>query len=174
MMEEVVLGLLLHADQTIYDLKCALDNDFKMMFGSSLGCLEIVLKKLLNNKEIDYYLVTEGGRNKKKYHLTEHGKNRFFQWENEPAMPSKIKDSLLSKVYFLNEFSLEHQRQFCKQQISLLKKKYEILYSDYEQLNAFDVIQNEPYKIWLMEYQLQICKLSIRWYRKILTELKKK
>lgn len=172
MMEEVILGILLNSEKTIYELNQILEKDFKLMFCASLGCLEIVLKKLIKNNEINFFTVQEGGRNKKKYVINEAGKKHFLAWMNQAAFPSQLKDPTLSRVYFLDVLNEENQYLFCKQAIALQKKNYDLLLTDYEERRHCKKEQNKSFDLSLLEYHLQICKMNIRWYKKIIRELK--
>lgn len=171
-MEEVILGILLNSEKTIYELNQILEKDFKLMFCASLGCLEIVLKKLLKKNEISFIAVQEGGRSKKKYVINEAGRKHFLVWMNQPACPSQFKDPTLSRVYFLSALSDENRYLFCKQAIALQKKNYNLLLADYEERIHNKIEQNKSYDLSLLEYHLQICKMNIRWYKKMIKELK--
>jgi hypothetical protein len=48
-MENIILGLLLMCNRTIYQLRDRIDKGIKLMYSSSMGSIQEAIKKLLNN-----------------------------------------------------------------------------------------------------------------------------
>lgn len=100
-MENIILSLLLIKSMTIYEMKIFTE---KFLFGacsSSLGSMQIALKKLIDKQYIAYEECEENGRKKKIYRITEKGVQEFLSWMKIPFNWNKGKNMEESKLFFL-------------------------------------------------------------------------
>ena len=105
-MDNILLGLLLLCNRTIYRI----DKGLNLMYSSSMGSIQIAIKKLLNWGYIDYKETVENGKYKKVYHITESGKQHFLEWVNTPIEQQGVRCPGLVKVYFMG-FSDKESRE---------------------------------------------------------------
>lgn len=100
-MENLILGLLILKDMTIYELNNAFKEGLSLIYAASYGSLQNAVKKLLKDDLITFQALVENGRNKKVYHIEIKGKERFYQWMHEEIPEKKLEIMILSKIYFL-------------------------------------------------------------------------
>ena len=76
-MEHIILGLLLLQSRTIYQLRKRINEGLNLMYSCSTGSIQSAIKKLLRHGYIDIGEVTEKGKLKKFYTITDSGKKCF-------------------------------------------------------------------------------------------------
>jgi DNA-binding PadR family transcriptional regulator len=100
-MENLILGLLILKQMTIYELNSSFKEGLSLIYSASYGSLQSAVKKLLKHDMITYEEQVENGRNKKIYHIKETGKDKFYKWMQEEIPEKKLEVMILSKIYFL-------------------------------------------------------------------------
>lgn len=100
-MAHVILGLLLLAPHTIYDLNKQFERTISLFYRASLGSLRSALLGLLERGEVEFDEVVERGRTKKVYRPTEAGRAAFFAWMTGPLEGSDLETAALSKLFFV-------------------------------------------------------------------------
>ena len=81
-MENIILGLLLLKNRTIYELRKRINDGLNLMYSCSTGSIQAAIKKLLQNGHVAVRETTENGKLKKIYSITEKGKTAFNGWVN--------------------------------------------------------------------------------------------
>ncbi len=126
-MEYVILGLLMHTQQTIYSINKMFQDIISLFYHASYGSLQTSLKKLEHKAWITSSYVTESGRNKRYYHITELGKKSFYEWMKSDF--HEIKPSLFyTKIFFMGYMD-DHMTR-----INIVKNMYDLVKESYEQL----------------------------------------
>lgn len=152
------------------------------MYSNSTGSIQAAIKKLLNNKFIDYHDIQDNGKKKKEYYITEAGRQEFNKWINGPIDSAGIKCPELSKIYFMGFSKQENRLDITREYIKELKDKYDSLKmicdeselflhsNDYEVLDskAKDIIF---YQLATARYGRDLMAFTIKWYKKFLTEI---
>lgn len=100
-MDNIILGLLLMCNRTIYQLRERIDKGINLMYSSSMGSIQAAIRKLLNCGFISYEEIVDNGKYKKVYCITESGRQHFFAWINAPIEEQSPKSPELAKVYFM-------------------------------------------------------------------------
>ncbi len=182
-MDFIILGLLILSNRTIYQLRSRIDKGLNYMYSSSTGSIQAAIKKLLNNKYIDFREITENGKNKKEYFITESGKEAFSNWVNSPVDSFDFKCPDLSKIYFMGFTEQEKRAYNILQYISELKTKHNALMLicdeskiymqsvEYEHLDksAKDIIF---YQLSTARYGSDLLSFTIMWYENFLKEMR--
>ncbi|GAA4196019.1 helix-turn-helix transcriptional regulator [Streptosporangium oxazolinicum] len=100
-MAHVILGLLLIAPQSFYDLIKGFEAGVALFYSASSGSIKRALDTLLARGFIEVASVEAGGRGRKVYHLTDAGREEFHAWmTGEPTGPD-LETAALSRLYFL-------------------------------------------------------------------------
>ena len=100
-MSNVVLGLLLLAPMTIYELNKQFEQTISLFYRASLGGLRSALTALLARGDVEFDEVVERGRRKKVYRPTEQGRAAFAEWLRSPIEGSDVETAALSRLFFL-------------------------------------------------------------------------
>ena len=98
-MRYVVLGLLIVAPRTIYQL----NKQFQVLlfYQASLGSIRTALQALVRDGNATVTETIENGRLKKIYSPTERGITTFQEWMHSPISGSNLGTAMLSRLYFL-------------------------------------------------------------------------
>lgn len=100
-MGHVILGLLLMAPATLYDLKKQFEAGISMFYSASAGSIRAALVGLLERGLVSVDEHVERGRNKKTYSITDAGRAEFAEWIQTPVGGRDLEVQVLSRVFFL-------------------------------------------------------------------------
>lgn len=175
-MDNIILGLLLLSNRTIYQLRERIDKGLHMMYSSSPGSIQAAIKKLLHCGYIQYEEVVENGKYKKIYSITESGKQHFTEWITTPLNAQGIKNPELAKLYFMGFSTKEKCETGLQEYIAQLKKQYDVLNAicqEAENITADDAYKDILYyQFAAARYGKDFMKFNIEWYQKLLNEVR--
>ncbi len=97
-----VLGFLMDAELTGYDLKRRFQESVGFFYRVSDGSLYPALKKLARNKLVTMRTERTGKRARKVYAITPAGRQHFLKMLAEPSPPVFVHDEAQVKIYFGN------------------------------------------------------------------------
>lgn len=100
-MAYVVLGLLLIAPQSLYDLVKGFEAGVALFYSSSSGSIKRALDNLLERGLIEVASVQAAGRGRKVYRVTEGGRQEFRAWMTAEPVGPDFESAALSRLYFL-------------------------------------------------------------------------
>ncbi|APU16864.1 MULTISPECIES: PadR family transcriptional regulator [Actinoalloteichus] len=100
-MAHVILGLLLIAPQSLYDLIKAFEAGVALLYSASSGSIKRALDSLLERGLIEVASVEPVGRGRKVYRVTEAGRREFHTWMTSELSGSDLEGAALSRLYFL-------------------------------------------------------------------------
>ena len=112
-----VLGFLMDAELTGYDLKRRVQESVGLFYRVSDGSLYPALKKLARDKLVTMRTERHGKRARKVYAITPLGRERFLKMLAEPSPPVFVHDEAQVKIYFGHHnpaAALEHMRRMRK------------------------------------------------------------
>ncbi|XCP84475.1 helix-turn-helix transcriptional regulator [Roseburia hominis] len=175
-MDNIILGLLLLCNRTIYQLRERIEKGLNLMYSSSMGSIQAAVKKLLHCGYIDYEETVENGKYKKVYRITDSGKHYFLEWVNAPLDQQGVRFPGLVKVYFMGfsdkvkrEASLQHYLSFLREQYCAL----EILC---EEAKNTDIPENAKeifhYQLASAFYGRDLYKFNIDWFENLLNKMR--
>lgn len=100
-MAHVILGLLLIAPQSFYDLIKNFEAGVGLLYSASSGSIKRALDTLLARGATEVASIEPGGRGRKVYRPTDVGRSEFHAWMTaEPTGPD-LETAALSRLYFL-------------------------------------------------------------------------
>ncbi|WP_460999932.1 PadR family transcriptional regulator [Streptomonospora sediminis] len=100
-MAHVVLGLLLIAPQSLYDLIKGFEAGVALFYSASSGSIKRALDNLLAQELIEVASAEAGGRGRKVYRVTDAGRQEFRAWMIGEPTGSDLESAVLSRLYFL-------------------------------------------------------------------------
>lgn len=101
-MGNVILGLLLLlGPQTLYSLNRQFEQGPSLFYRASFGSLQSALRGLLASAHVRMHEVTESGRLKKVYEITDAGEAAFHTWIRSPLAGGNIEVAALSRLFLL-------------------------------------------------------------------------
>ncbi len=129
-----ILGLLNQKDMTGYDLMKQFESTLCEFWSAKHSQIYPELKKLTEEGCVTFQLeMSENSSEKKRYHITEKGRQDFLEWLSSETKPQATpKDISRLKIFFCNcldiedrRFMLEDQRHKHYSRLKHLKKNQE-------------------------------------------------
>lgn len=100
-MTHVILGLLLLAPQSLYDLIRSVEKGVALFYSASSGSIKRALDTLLGRGLIEVASVEAGGRGRKVYRTTPEGRREFEDWMRGELAGSDLEAAALPRLFFL-------------------------------------------------------------------------
>jgi len=138
-MDKLILGLLILARLTIYEIRVIVGKNFQSMCSDSLGSIQAAMKKLLASGMVSYSEYVEKGVNKKRYSITDKGRKEFMDWLAVPADMTNFKNVELGKFLFMGLAPSEKRLELLDGMIQKLETELSYL------LGVWDSAQNDNY-----------------------------
>ena len=160
-MDKIILGILMLHRMTAYELRNFIKNNFKSMYSDSLGSIQAALKKLFELEMVTFEELVEKGVNKKRYSITETGREALIEWIKIPINTSKTKNYDFGKLFFMGYVSKKDQKTLIDKIILSLEKEYEALKKLKESIDVEEESEEiENYLLADMEYKDRIKNLD--------------
>ncbi len=153
-MDNIILGLLLLRPRTIYELRKRIDEGLNLMYSCSTGSIQAAIKKLLKSGSICVNEISENGKTKKLYSITDKGKNEFDCWINGAIDNNTVKAPELAKVYFMGLSDKDSRAKLIEKHIVDMK----IIYADLEKICEEGEARSKEGSNDILFYQLQTAK----------------
>ena len=109
-----ILGFLMEAEATGYDLKQRFQEPIGFFYRVSDGSIYPALKKLAGDGLVKLRRERRGRRKRKVYAITRRGREHFRRMLREPAQPLFVFDDSQVKIYFADQqpkIALEHMER---------------------------------------------------------------
>lgn len=175
-MENIILGLLMLQSRTIYQLRKRVNEGLNLMYSCSMGSIQAAIKKLLKNGYISVSEISEKGKLKKLYSITDKGQSQFDLWINSSIKNNSFKNSELAKIYFMGFSQKSSRIKTIETHIAELRKIHCELESICKNGElALDEIQENDilfYQLKTAEYGRDILKFNIDWYERLLADIR--
>lgn len=175
-MDNIILGLLLMCNRTIYQLRERIDKGINLMYSSSMGSIQAAIRKLLNCGFISYEEIVDNGKYKKVYCITESGRQHFFEWINAPIEEQSPKSPELTKVYFMGFSDKKNREISIQQHLKFLNKKYNVLSAICEEAENIKISEENKdilnYQFVSALYGKELIKFNIDWFESLLRKMR--
>jgi len=167
MIENIILGMVLHKPLTGYDIKKEVETSVGNFVKISHGSLYPALKKLSENNLLVMREEPQNGRMKKYYHSTDLGREEFLEWLESPLDPNSLMPSLLAKVYFFRELPNSSKRE----KLNGFEAHFEEILRKLESIEKQVLNNNENdidyYEMATLYYGIQNIQGVISWIRNV-------
>ncbi|MCC2592402.1 PadR family transcriptional regulator [Tessaracoccus sp. OS52] len=100
-MAHVILGLLLIAPMSLYDLIKGFEAGVSLFYSASSGSIKRALDGLLERRLIQVASVEPGTRGRKVYRVTDEGRREFHDWMVSQPIAGHLETAALSRLYYL-------------------------------------------------------------------------
>jgi len=185
-MDKLVLGLLMLAKLTIYEIHVIVGKNFQSMCSDSLGSIQAAMKKLLAAGMVVYSEYVEKGLNKKRYSITDKGRQEFMEWLAVPADMTNFKNVELGKFLFMGLAPSEKRLDLIDGMIQKLETELSYLQGvwDSAQSGSYDAeyldgVKNvtmnsdrgtsadeiERFQLYTLRYGIDSIQFDIKWFK---------
>lgn len=159
-MAHVILGLLLIAPQSLYDLVKSFEAGVSLFYSASSGSIKRALDGLLADGHIEAE-PAEGGRGRKVYRVTDSGRERFHAWmTGEPT--GDLETAALARLYFLGLLPAEHRAPVLARLTASIEAGLAELEGLAQRLASIDIPEHQRD---LARYQLATLEYGLGSYR---------
>lgn len=175
-MDNIILGLLLLSNRTIYQLRERISKGLNLMYSSSMGSIQAAIKKLLSCGYIDFEESVDNGKYKKVYCITESGKKYFLEWINTPIESQSTRFSELIKIYFMGFSDKENREIIIEKYLSFLKEQHSVLEVLYNEASNMKIPENGReifnYQLMSVLYGKDFYQFNIEWFENMLRKIR--
>ena len=173
----VLLGLLSHESLSGYDIKKRLDNRLRFFWNASYGSIYPALSKLEEQKYITKCGLTENGREKLIYTITEQGRSYLYTWLQKPVVKDELRYETLLKLFFGNQagpdITLHHIEEFEQK----IRRELPFLQECAHQLAQYPEDATHTYYLLTVHFGIKTYEAYLEWCcfaKKTLDTLKRK
>ncbi len=160
---QVILGFLSHEDMTGYEIKKHIDSSLHFFWSGSYGSIYPALNELENEKLVVRHNVSENGREKLQYTITDAGKMRLKEWLARPAIKDELHYETLLKVFFGGAVGEKETRVHIENFEKKVQRELAYLEVCVEQLK--NLCEQEDHKYYLLTamFGVETYKGYLRW-----------
>lgn len=168
-MAHVILGLLLIAPQSFYDLIKGFEAGVGLFYSASSGSIKRALDGLLARGAIEVASVEAGGRGRKVYRLTDAGREEFRAWmTGEPSGPD-LETAALSRLYFLGLLEPDERAAVVRRITARIEADLAVLSALDEELDTRDIPEEHreiaAYQRATLDYGIAAHRFALDWFR---------
>lgn len=174
-MDKIILALLFFQSKTLYEIREKFTGNLSLMYSSSTGSIQAAIKKLLRDGLITCEERVEKGRYKKRYSITEKGKEELNAWINSPFKEAQNRNPELAKLYFMGLSDPKLRKERIREYITSLEKYHAALKAVYDE--GLSMEPSEEYRelfrfqFLTVKFGLDTSKYEIWWLKKLLLDM---
>ena len=179
-MEYLILGLLLLAPMTGYELQRFIKQNLALICSSSAGSVQTALAKLEKEGRIAAAEAMEGRRRKKTFSITPAGRQAFDAWVSRPMQAGRVKNMELGRLFFLGLARPDQRAAAIRDYIRQMEEMETVLTAIREQFRKAQAGPLPPGRDWnevfrfqgyTIEYGIAAAEFERQWYGRLLREL---
>ncbi|MEU4324752.1 PadR family transcriptional regulator [Nonomuraea dietziae] len=168
-MAHVILGLLLIAPQTFYDLIKGFEAGVALFYSASSGSIKRALDSLLARGLIEVASIEAGGRGRKVYRLTDAGRQEFRAWMTGELTGPDLETAALSRLYFLGLLEPAERLPVLRRITARIETDLAALSALDEHLDTLDVAEEHrdlvTHQRATLDYGIASYRFTLDWFR---------
>lgn len=160
----IILGIINIQPMTGYEIKQVFDNSLTFFSGASYGSIYPTLKKLEKGGLVSVTVEVQDGKpNRKIYTITQKGRRMYQDSVLMPLKPTKLKNDLLTRLFFFSDVPEESRLELIDEQIRMLEDKHSFLM----ELETFVKESADEYQVLCYEYGIELIRVNINGMKSI-------
>jgi DNA-binding PadR family transcriptional regulator len=168
-MAHVILGLLLIARQSLYDLTKAFEASVGLFYSASSGSIKRALDNLLAQGLIEVASVDPGARGRKVYAATEAGRREFRTWMLGDVTGGDVETAALSRLFFLGLLEAEERPAVLRRIKASLETQLAELVELQERVGAQDIPADlhdvAVHQQATLDFGIAYSRFALDWFR---------
>jgi DNA-binding PadR family transcriptional regulator len=168
-MAHVILGLLLIAPQSFYDLIKGFEAGVALFYSASSGSIRRALDSLLARGAIEVASVEPGGRGRKVYRVTGAGREEFRAWMTGDPTGSDLETAALSRLFFLGLLEPDERAPVLRRITARIETDLAALSDLDRSLDATDVAEEHrdilAHQRVALDYGIASQRFMLDWFR---------
>ena len=159
-MDHIILALLYLNPRTIYEIRAKFEGNLGLMYSSSMGSIQEVV---------------ENGKYKKRYQITEGGREQFSCWINSPFGSAQNRNPELAKLYFMGLSDPQTRIERIQDYIASLKEYHaalELIYQEGEAMHPpEEYAELFQFQLVTVRFGMDSVAFEIEWLCRLVTEI---
>lgn len=166
-MQFVILGLLLMAPLSLYDVHKHFEQGISLFYRASFGSIQRALTQLVRDGLVTVSSVSDSRRGRKLHAITDAGRDAWRRWMLEPVTGSDAETAVLAKVFLLGSLPKDERGAV----VATLRAR---VAADLAQLRAFAVALDasdvpeeyaavDRYRRATLDYGIRSHELGLTW-----------
>ena len=168
-MAHVILGLLLIAPMSLYDLVKGFEAAVSLLYSASSGSIRRALETLLNAGLIEVDHVEPGARGRKVYRVTEAGRADFHAWMTGPMAGPDAEAAVLPRLFFLGLLDPAERAEVVGRMSARVEKDLAQFEALDERLDAEEVPEGyadvAAFQRATLDYGVAAHRFALGWFR---------
>lgn len=174
-MAHVILGLLLIAQQSLYDLIKAFEAGVSLFYSASSGSIKRALDTLHTRGFIEVASVEAGARGRKVYRVTEAGRQEFRAWMTGELTGPDPDVSALARLHFLGLLGPDERAPVLRNITARVEKDLAELTELSEHLGGKEIAEEHRdiavHQFATLDYGIASHRFMLDWFREYLDRL---
>ena len=168
--QHIILGIIEIHPKTGYEIKQFFDKSLTFFSGVSYGSIYPTLKKLEKNGLVTVETEVQDGKpNRKIYTITEQGHAAYLESLVMPLKPTRLKNDLLTRLFFFSNVPEEKRLGLVEQQIGLMQQKQTVL----QELEPFVLESADAFQLMCYRSGIEMLAHSISVMKSIKQKIQK-
>lgn len=169
-MAHVILGLLLIAPQSLYDLVKNFEASVSLFYSASSGSIKRALDGLLRQGLIEVAGADAGARGRKAYRVTKAGRAEFAAWMTAEPSRGDIEVAVLPRIHFLGLLPAERRPEVLRLAVARIEQDLARLASLEAELGEVAEAPHEVarYQLSTLDYGIGAHRHALAWARRLL------
>lgn len=168
-MANVILGLLLIRQMSLYDLVKGFEAGVSLFYSASTGSIKRALDTLLARKLVEVASVEPGARGRKMYRVTDAGHAEFHAWMRGDLSGSDLEAAILSRLFFLGLLPAEERGPVLRKIIARVETHLATLASIQAQVDSHtipdDVRDVATHQLATLDFGLSSGRFTLEWFQ---------
>ncbi|QVQ54022.1 PadR family transcriptional regulator [Spiractinospora alimapuensis] len=174
-MANVILGLLLIRQMSLYDLVKGFESGVSLFYSASTGSIKRALDTLLTRGLVEVASVEPGARGRKVYRPTDAGRTEFQAWMRSDLTGSDLEAAVLSRLYFLGLLPAEERAPALRRIITRVEAHLSTLTTIKTQADSSTVPEElrdvATHQLATLDYGISSDRFTLEWFREHLRRL---
>ena len=154
----IILGIINIQSMTGYEIKQVFDKSLTFFSGASYGSIYPTLKKLEKAGLVSVTVEVQDGKpNRKIYAITEKGRNTYLDSLLMPIKPTRLKNDLLTRLFFFCDVPKEKRLELIDEQIRMLEDKFSFL----RELETLVKESADAFQLLCYEYGIELIRVNM-------------
>ncbi|WP_309067668.1 helix-turn-helix transcriptional regulator [Microbacterium sp.] len=171
-MAHVILGFLMIAPMSLYELVKAFESSVSLFYSASTGSIKRALDILRADGRIEAAAEHPGARGKKTYRLTDAGRRAFHDWLTAAPDGPDLETAALSRLFFLGLLAPDERAPVIERILGRIDGELAVLTAVDAQLKHMPVADEHrelvPYQRATLDYGLTGLRTARDWFGELL------
>jgi DNA-binding PadR family transcriptional regulator len=165
----VILGMLLIAPQSLYDLVKNFEAGVSLFYSASSGSIKRALDNLLAHGLVDVASAEPGTRGRKVYRVTDPGREAFHEWMTGELTGPDLETAALSRLFFLGLLEPDERAPVLRRITARFESHLARLEALQEHIDSAGALEEHhdlaTHQLATLDYGISATRSALGWFR---------